>query len=103
MPLDITRSDHSIEELWREACRCENSKQARRLLGLAMALEGVSREVAGKAAGVGTGALPTGVKALPPSSTPWAFVLVRTYIKDASDLAAAFAIQDKYKLTPLSQ
>jgi len=49
------------------------------------------------------GALPAGVKALPPSSTPWAFVLVRTYIKDASDLPTAFAIQDKYKLTPLSQ
>ena len=49
------------------------------------------------------GTLPADVTALPRSSTPWAFVLVRTYIKDASDLKAAFAIQDKYKLTPLSQ
>ena len=49
------------------------------------------------------GKLPAGVTALPPSSTPWAFVLVRTYVRDASDLAAAHAIQDKYKLTPLSQ
>ena len=39
------------------------------------------------------GTLPAGVTALPPSSTPWAFVLVRTYIKDASDMEAAFAIQ----------
>ncbi len=49
------------------------------------------------------GTLPAGVTALPPSSTPWAFVLVRTYIKDASDLNAACAIQYKYGLTPLSQ
>ena len=41
--------------------------------------------------------------ALPPSSTPWAFLQVRTAVKDASDLDAAHAIQDKYKLTPLSQ
>jgi transposase len=52
MPLNITRNDHSIEELRREACRCEDSKQARRLLGLAMALEGAPREVAAKAAGM---------------------------------------------------
>jgi hypothetical protein len=32
--LEITRSDHSIEELRREACRCEDSKQAQRLLAL---------------------------------------------------------------------
>ena len=49
------------------------------------------------------GTLPAGVTALPPSFTPWAFLQVRTYVKDASDLAAAHAIQDKYKLTPLSQ
>ncbi len=49
------------------------------------------------------GKLPAGVTALPPSSTPWAFVLVRTYVKGVSDLPAAYAIQDKYKLTPLSQ
>jgi hypothetical protein len=49
------------------------------------------------------GSLPAGVTALPPSPTPWAFLQVRTYVKDASDLDAAHAIQDKYKLTPLSQ
>ena len=49
------------------------------------------------------GSLPAGVTALPPSSTPWAFLQVRTAVKDASDLEAAHAIQDKYKLTPLSQ
>jgi transposase len=52
MPLEITRGDYSIEKLRREACRCEDSRQARRLLGLAMALEGASREVAATAAGM---------------------------------------------------
>jgi len=52
MPLDITRDDHSIDELRREAGRCRDSKQARRLLGLAMALEGFSREAAAKAVGM---------------------------------------------------
>ena len=51
--LEITRSDHSIEELRREACRCEDSKQAQRLPGLAVALKGVSREVVARAAGIG--------------------------------------------------
>jgi hypothetical protein len=63
-------------------------------------------DMAGNYAIVGPGwkgTLPAGVTPLPPSSTPWAFVLVRTAIKDASDLEAAYAIQDKYKLTPLSQ
>jgi hypothetical protein len=50
-----------------------------------------------------TGTLPAGVTVLPPSSTPWAFLQVRTAVKDASDLDAAHAIQDQYKLTPLSQ
>jgi hypothetical protein len=50
-----------------------------------------------------TGPLPAGVTALPPSSTPWAFLQVRTAVKDASDLDAAHAIQDQYKVTPLSQ
>ncbi len=49
------------------------------------------------------GSLPAGVTALLPSSTPWAFLQVRTAVKDASDLDAAHAIQDRYKLTPLSQ
>jgi len=49
------------------------------------------------------GTLPAGIIPLPASSTPWAFVLVRTYLKDASELKIACAIQDQYKLTPLSQ
>ena len=52
MPLAITRTDYSIAELRGEACRCENSGQARRLLGLAMALEGATRETAAKVAGM---------------------------------------------------
>ena len=49
------------------------------------------------------GTLPAGIVPLPASSTPWAFVLVRTYLKDASELKIACAIQDQYMLTPLSQ
>ena len=49
------------------------------------------------------GSLPEGVQQLPPSSTPWATILGRTYVKDATDLDAAHGIQDQYKLTPLSQ
>ncbi|MDF0546565.1 DUF1214 domain-containing protein [Sphingobium sp. H39-3-25] len=49
------------------------------------------------------GTLPAGVTPLPPSPTPWAFLQVRTYVSNASDLPAAHAIQDGYKLTPLSQ
>jgi hypothetical protein len=49
------------------------------------------------------GELPAGVKQLPASSTPWATILGRTLVKDEKDLKAVFAIQDQYKLTPLSQ
>lgn len=49
------------------------------------------------------GKLPAGTTALPASSTPWAFLQVRTAVKDAADLPAAHAIQDGYRLTPLSQ
>ncbi len=52
MPLDIVRSDHSVEELRREARRCDDAKQVRRLLGLALALEGATRDAAAKAAGM---------------------------------------------------
>ena len=45
------------------------------------------------------GALPVGVTALPPSSTPWATILGRTFLKDEGDLKTVFAIQDQYKLT----
>jgi len=52
MPLEITRDEHSIEALRQSACRCPDSRQARRLLGLAMALEGASRQTAAKVAGM---------------------------------------------------
>ena len=52
MSLTIERKDFSIDALRREACRCEDSKQARRLLGLAMVMEGIKRGVAAKAAGM---------------------------------------------------
>ncbi|MEQ1515043.1 MAG: DUF1254 domain-containing protein [Usitatibacteraceae bacterium] len=49
------------------------------------------------------GKLPAGIKRLKPSSTPWAFIMGRTFVQDESDIAAVHAIQDQYKLTPLSQ
>jgi hypothetical protein len=49
------------------------------------------------------GELPAGVVSLPPSSTPWATILGRTLVKEGEDLNNVFAIQDQYKLTPLSQ
>lgn len=49
------------------------------------------------------GKLPAGVKALPPSSTPWAIIQGRTFVKDATELSAVHAVQDQYKITPLSQ
>jgi transposase len=52
MSLKITRGEHSIEELRRAVCRYGDSKQARRLLGLAMALEGNTRKMAATAAGM---------------------------------------------------
>lgn len=49
------------------------------------------------------GKLPAGVKRLPPSLTPWAAILGRTFVKNEADLKTVHAIQDQYKLTPLSQ
>jgi hypothetical protein len=49
------------------------------------------------------GTLPAGITLLPACTTTWSFAQVRTYVKDAEDLPAARAIQDGYKLTPLSQ
>jgi hypothetical protein len=50
-----------------------------------------------------TGTLPAGIVPLPPSATPWATILGRTFVKSSDDLDAAHAVQDQYKLTPLSQ
>lgn len=49
------------------------------------------------------GKLPAGVKLLQRSSTPWAFIMGRTFVQDAADLPNVHAIQDQYKITPLSQ
>lgn len=48
------------------------------------------------------GELPKGVKALPPSSSTWAGIFGRTLVKDAQDVLAVNALQEKYTLTPLS-
>lgn len=48
------------------------------------------------------GTLPKGVKALPPSHTPWAQLWGRTLIGSEQDMAAAQAVMHQYKLTPLS-
>jgi len=48
------------------------------------------------------GKLPKGVKALPPSSSPWAIVFGRTLVASEQDLPAVHALQQQYKLTPLS-
>ena len=49
------------------------------------------------------GDLPAGVKPLPPSTTPWATILGRTFVKEGEALENVYAIQNQYKLTPLSQ
>lgn len=49
------------------------------------------------------GTLPQGVVALPPGATPWATILARTFVKNQGELDKVHAIQDQYKLTPLSQ
>jgi hypothetical protein len=43
------------------------------------------------------------VKALPPSRTPLGMIYGRTWVDGPADLPQAIAIQDQYKLTPLSQ
>ena len=48
----ITRDDYSADGLRAEARRAEDSKQACRLLALAMVLDGVARKVAAEACGM---------------------------------------------------
>ena len=48
------------------------------------------------------GQLPEGVKALPPSPTPWVLILGRTLVDGEEDLPNVAALQKKYRLTPLS-
>ncbi|MFZ0530542.1 MAG: DUF1254 domain-containing protein [Propionicimonas sp.] len=48
------------------------------------------------------GELPSGVRRVVPSPTPWVLVLGRTAVDGPRDLAAAREVQTQYRLTPLS-
>ncbi len=48
------------------------------------------------------GELPEGVKALPPSPTPWVLIIGRTLVDGSEDFANVAALQKQYRLTPLS-
>lgn len=52
MVVAITRRELGAGELRREAARCRDARAARRMLGLALVLEGGSRETAARAAGM---------------------------------------------------
>jgi transposase len=52
MALEITRKDFTAGELRALARRCKDTRQARRLLAIALVLEGASREAAARAAGM---------------------------------------------------
>ena len=52
MALAITRTEHSAAALRREARRTKDSDQARRLLALALVMEGASRTTAARTAGM---------------------------------------------------
>jgi transposase len=52
MAVGITRRELGAGELRREAARCRDAKVARRMLALALVLEGGSREAAARAAGM---------------------------------------------------
>ncbi|MFC7259817.1 DUF1254 domain-containing protein [Streptomyces lutosisoli] len=48
------------------------------------------------------GELPSGVKAVAPSPTPWILLLGRTLVDGPADLPNARALQKEYRLTPLT-
>lgn len=52
MALAVTRTEHSAAALRREARRTKDSDQARRLLALALVMEGASRTTAARTAGM---------------------------------------------------
>src|SRR3954466_10956549 len=52
MTIAITRREPGAGDLRREAARCRDARAARRMLALALVLEGSSREAAGRAAGM---------------------------------------------------
>jgi transposase len=57
MTVAVTRKELGAVELRREAARCRDARAARRMLALALALEGGSREAAARAAGMDRQAL----------------------------------------------
>ena len=52
MTVAVTRKELGAVELRREAGRCRDARAARRMLALALVLEGSSREAAARAAGM---------------------------------------------------
>src|SRR5918911_2638288 len=52
MTVAVTRKEPGADGLRREAARCRDARAARRMLALALALEGTSREEAARAAGM---------------------------------------------------
>jgi transposase len=52
MAIEITRKDRSARDLRREARRTKDTRQARRLLAIAMVVDGASREEAAQACGM---------------------------------------------------
>jgi hypothetical protein len=52
MALSITRTEHSAGDLRRGVRRAKDSDQARRLLALALVLEGATRTAAARSAGM---------------------------------------------------
>src|SRR3954465_8165616 len=52
MTVAVTRRERGAAELRREAGRCRDARAARRMLALALVLEGASREEAARAAGM---------------------------------------------------
>ena len=52
MTIAITRHESGAGDLRREAARCRDARAARRMLALALVLEGSSREEAARAAGM---------------------------------------------------
>jgi transposase len=52
MTIAVTRHEPGADDLRREAARCRDAKAARRMLALALVLEGTSREEAARVAGM---------------------------------------------------
>ncbi|MET7380221.1 DUF1254 domain-containing protein [Streptomyces sp. NPDC005526] len=50
-----------------------------------------------------TGDLPEGLRRTATAPTPWVLIVGRTLVEGAQDLPAVHALQDRYRLTPLSQ